>query len=321
VVLAGRASRRFRRPGFIGVTPLAGFPRSPILGLYPSVETLAAQLIMALLLGDRLFPLARDRCPRLPDWRPGFFTAACVPAMFPYWDRHRESRASRLYPPLNALWRLEISLLRLAGQWFLSMPMICSKEDDMAGVNKVILVGNLGDDRKRVRSTMAERSSIWRVATSEIVEGSRRQNRQERTEWHRVVIFNREPRQGCQAISAQGVRRSISRARSRPANGPTSRARTAIRPRSVLQRFRGELVLLDRRDGGGAADDYGDSFGGSSDFGGGRSRQPREAAAGFRHRAGRRRPPLINFTGSFGRRPGMDEGKLLTRTACQLVLA
>ena len=50
VVLAGKGVAALQEAGFIGVTPLAGFPRSPILGLYPTAETLAAQAIMALLL-------------------------------------------------------------------------------------------------------------------------------------------------------------------------------------------------------------------------------------------------------------------------------
>ena len=55
VVLAGKGFAALQEAGFIGVTPLAGFPRSPILGLYPTVETLAAQAIMALLLAAGFF--------------------------------------------------------------------------------------------------------------------------------------------------------------------------------------------------------------------------------------------------------------------------
>ena len=55
VVLAGKGFAALQEAGFIGVTPLAGVPRSPILGLYPSLETLAAQAIMALLLTAGFF--------------------------------------------------------------------------------------------------------------------------------------------------------------------------------------------------------------------------------------------------------------------------
>ena len=59
----------------------------------------------------------------------------------------------------------------------------------MAGVNKVILVGNLGDDPE-VRSLNNGGEVVnLRVATSETWK-DKEGNRQERTEWHRVVIFN-----------------------------------------------------------------------------------------------------------------------------------
>jgi high-affinity iron transporter len=50
VVLAGKGVAALQEAGIFGVTPLDGFPRSEILGLYPTLETLAAQVGMALLL-------------------------------------------------------------------------------------------------------------------------------------------------------------------------------------------------------------------------------------------------------------------------------
>ena len=50
LVLAGKGAAALQEAGLIGVTPLAGLPRSPMLGLYPTAETLAAQAVMALLL-------------------------------------------------------------------------------------------------------------------------------------------------------------------------------------------------------------------------------------------------------------------------------
>ncbi|WP_114952971.1 cytochrome c/FTR1 family iron permease [Sphingosinicella terrae] len=50
VVLAGKGFAALQEAGMIGVTPLDGLPRSPILGLYPTVETLAAQAVTILLL-------------------------------------------------------------------------------------------------------------------------------------------------------------------------------------------------------------------------------------------------------------------------------
>ena len=50
VVLAGKGIAALQEAGMVGVTPLAGWPRSPLLGLYPTLETLAAQAMTALLL-------------------------------------------------------------------------------------------------------------------------------------------------------------------------------------------------------------------------------------------------------------------------------
>jgi len=50
VVLVGKGMAALQEAGMVGVTPLAGLPRSPILGLFPTAETLGAQIVMALLL-------------------------------------------------------------------------------------------------------------------------------------------------------------------------------------------------------------------------------------------------------------------------------
>ena len=59
VVLAGKGVAALQEAGMVGVTPLAGFPRSPILGLYPTLESLAAQALMALLLGAGFWRASR----------------------------------------------------------------------------------------------------------------------------------------------------------------------------------------------------------------------------------------------------------------------
>ena len=50
VVLAGKGFAALQEAGLVGVTPLDLLPRSPILGLYPTVETFAAQIVAVLLL-------------------------------------------------------------------------------------------------------------------------------------------------------------------------------------------------------------------------------------------------------------------------------
>ena len=59
VVLAGKGFAALQEAGLIGVTPLDGLPRSPLLGLYPTVETLAAQAVTALLLAAGFYRARR----------------------------------------------------------------------------------------------------------------------------------------------------------------------------------------------------------------------------------------------------------------------
>ena len=139
----------------------------------------------------------------------------------------------------------------------------------MAGVNKVILVGNLGDDPEARSLNNGGEVVNLRVATSENWK-DRDGNRQERTEWHRVVIFNENLGRVAKQYLRKGSKVYLEgqlQTRKWTDQSGQDRYSTEV----VLQRFRGELVLLDRRDGGGGGDDYGDSFGGSSDFGGARS--------------------------------------------------
>lgn len=148
----------------------------------------------------------------------------------------------------------------------------------MAGVNKVILVGNLGDEPE-VRSLNNGGEVVnLRVATSENWK-DRDGNRQERTEWHRVVIFNenlgRVAKQFLHKGSKVYLEGQIQTRKWQDQSGQ-DRYSTEV----VLQRFRGELVLLDSKGGGGGGGGYGDDYGGSSgfgerssDFGGGAPRQ------------------------------------------------
>ncbi len=138
----------------------------------------------------------------------------------------------------------------------------------MAGsVNKVILVGNLGDDPESRSMGSGGEVVNLRVATSENWK-DRDGNRQERTEWHRVVIFNENLGRVAKQYLRKGSKVYLEgqlQTRKWTDNSGQDRYSTEV----VLQRFRGELVLLDSRGGGGSGgggfgggDDYGDSFGG-----------------------------------------------------------
>jgi single-strand DNA-binding protein len=142
----------------------------------------------------------------------------------------------------------------------------------MAGVNKVILVGNLGDDPEARSLNNGGEVVNLRVATSETWK-DREGQRQERTEWHRVVIFNENLGKVAKSYLKKGSKVYLEgqiQTRKWTDQSGADRYSTEI----VLQRFRGELVLLDSRGGGGGSggfgggDDYGDSFGGGSSGGG-----------------------------------------------------
>ena len=152
----------------------------------------------------------------------------------------------------------------------------------MAGsVNKVILVGNLGKDPEA--RTMGSGGEVVNlsVATSENWK-DKEGNRQERTEWHRVVIFNENLGRVAKQYLRKGSKVYLEgelQTRKWQDNSGQDKYSTE----GVIQRFRGELVLLDRREGGGFGDDM-DSMGSSSGgFGGGSSgggsRQQRPAPA------------------------------------------
>jgi len=137
----------------------------------------------------------------------------------------------------------------------------------MAGVNKVILVGNLGDDPESRSLNNGGEVVNLRVATSENWK-DKDGNRQERTEWHRVVIFNENLGRVAKSYLRKGSKVYLEgqiQTRKWTDQSGADRYSTEV----VLQRFRGELVLLDSRGGGGGGGGGGEDYdSGSSGFGG-----------------------------------------------------
>ncbi|HXZ02974.1 MAG TPA: single-stranded DNA-binding protein [Stellaceae bacterium] len=122
----------------------------------------------------------------------------------------------------------------------------------MAGsVNKVILIGNLGRDPE-IRSTQdGTRVANLSLATSESWRDKTTGERKERTEWHRVVIFNERLVDIVEKYLKKGAKVYLEGAlqtRKWTDNSGQERYTTEV----VLQRFRGELTMLDGRSGGGA---------------------------------------------------------------------
>jgi single-strand DNA-binding protein len=136
----------------------------------------------------------------------------------------------------------------------------------MAGVNKVILIGNLGDDPECRSLNNGGEVVNLRLATSESWK-DKDGNRQERTEWHRVVIFN----EGLVKVAKSYLRKGSKvylegqlQTRKWQDQSGADKFSTEI----VLQKFRGELVLLDAK-GGDQARSNGPETGGNAGHSGG----------------------------------------------------
>jgi single-strand DNA-binding protein len=127
----------------------------------------------------------------------------------------------------------------------------------MAGsVNKVILVGNLGRDPEVRRMTSGEPIVNLSVATSESWRDKSSGERKEKTEWHRVVIFNENLAKIAEQYLRKGSKVYLEgqlATRKWTDKDGVEKYSTEV----VLNRFRGELQLLDARGGEGAG-----SFGG-----------------------------------------------------------
>jgi len=161
----------------------------------------------------------------------------------------------------------------------------------MAGsVNKVILIGNLGRDPE-VRYTQNNQKIVHlAIATSERWKDRMSGEQRERTEWHRVVIFNENLAEVAERYLGKG--RSVyieGQLQTRKWTDQSGQDRYTTEV--VLQRFRGELVMLGGRDDGGSGG------GGSGGGGGGRGGPPAADDYGDQDRGG---PPSGGRSGQEG---------------------
>jgi single-strand DNA-binding protein len=124
----------------------------------------------------------------------------------------------------------------------------------MAGsVNKVILVGNLGRDPEVRRLNSGEPVVNLRIATSETWKDKQSGERKERTEWHQVVIFNENLARVAEQYLRKGSKVYVEgQLQTRKYTDQSGQEKYSTEV--VLQRFRGELTILDSR-GGGAGDE------------------------------------------------------------------
>ena len=165
----------------------------------------------------------------------------------------------------------------------------------MAGsVNKVILVGNLGADPEIRTLNSGDRVANLRIATSETWRDRSSGERKEKTEWHRVVIFNDNLVKVAESYLRKGSTVYIEGA-IQTRKWTDQQGQEKYSTEIVLQKFRGELTMLGGRGdgagassgGGGYDDGYGQGGGGygggqgGGNFGGGAPRSqpsgPRES--------------------------------------------
>ena len=133
-------------------------------------------------------------------------------------------------------------------------------------VNKVILVGNLGRDPEVRTMPSGDKMVSFSLATTESWRDKNTGERRDKTEWHNVVIFNenlgRVAEQYCRKGSKIYVEGQLQTREYQDKDGNQRKA-TEV----VLQRFRGELTLLDSRNSRGGEE--GQSFERGSSSGGG----------------------------------------------------
>jgi len=146
----------------------------------------------------------------------------------------------------------------------------------MAGsVNKVILVGNLGKDPE-VRSTQDGSKIVnLTLATSETWNDRASGERKEKTEWHRVVVFNDRVADVAERFLKKGAKIYVEgslQTRKWTDQQGQERYTTEV----VIGRFNGQLTMLDTRSGGGEGGGYSGGSEGGSPGGGGYA--PRERA-------------------------------------------
>ena len=128
-------------------------------------------------------------------------------------------------------------------------------------VNKVILVGNLGRDPETRRTGAGDPVVSFSVATSETWRDKASGERKEKTEWHNVVIWNENLGKVAEQFLKKGSKVYIEgQLQTREYTDKDGNQRKATEV--VLQRFRGELQLLDRRGGESMGDDAGGGYGG-----------------------------------------------------------
>lgn len=120
----------------------------------------------------------------------------------------------------------------------------------MAGsVNKVILVGNLGRDPESRTAQDGQKIVNLAIATSESWNDKSTNERKERTEWHRVSIFNERLAEVAEKYLRKGSKVYVEGAL-QTRKWTDQQGQERYQTEVVITRFKGELTMLDTRSGG-----------------------------------------------------------------------
>jgi len=131
-----------------------------------------------------------------------------------------------------------------------------------ASVNKVILIGNLGKAPEIRHGNDGSKIAAFSIATGESWKDKSTGEKKEKTEWHRIVVFNDKLTEIIERYVQKGSRVYVEgqlQTRKWTDQQGVERYTTEV----VLSRFRGEITLLDSKPAGSGDSSYGDSFGSS----------------------------------------------------------
>ena len=171
----------------------------------------------------------------------------------------------------------------------------------MAGsVNKVIIIGNLGRDPEVRTFQNGGKVCNLAVATSETWKDRNTGERREKTEWHRVAIFNEALVRLAEQYLRKGSKVYLEgqlETRKWQDQSGQDRYTTEV----VLRPYKGEMTFLDGRDGGGGG---GGGFGGGG-YGTGQDSGPRRTRLRRPRARLRRRNPLLDRAPRRPSRPGL----------------
>ena len=140
----------------------------------------------------------------------------------------------------------------------------------MAGsLNKVILIGNLGKDPEVRKMQSGDSVVNFTLATSESWRDKNSGERKEKTEWHNIVVFNDQIAKVAEQYLKKGMKVYVEGALQQRSWDDQATGQKRYITEIVLQKYRGELQMLDSRNEGSSRGSGGGEYdqGGGSDFG------------------------------------------------------